>query len=332
MSNTFSNRSELLFLYDVKNNNPNGDPGDMNRPRMDEDTRKCLVTDVRLKRTIRDYLQNYENEEIFIREVHTDEGNVKDVKMRVNDFLSDDEVKDIKTAKELEKIGKEKVLSSCVDIRLFGAVLPVSVKVKNDKGKESEKKGSITLTGPVQFSIGKSLHPVRENGISLSLTMATKKDSQTGSLAESGKQTIRYGLIGFHGVANEHAAKHCNTSDDDLKKLLRGMWLGTKNLLTASKKGHMPRLLLKIDYKDSFFIGDLMEYIEMEPKNGKEIEYAEDPKDYILDVSQLNKKLIDCEDRIEAIYYEIDDRFELSAPIHKAKAFGDDVFKVTKNG
>jgi len=327
MSKPFSNRSELLFLYDVKNNNPNGDPGDMNRPRLDEDTRKCLVTDVRLKRTIRDYLQNYESEEIFIREVQTEEGNVKDVKMRVNDFLDEKELKDIKNAKELEKIGKEKVLNSCVDIRLFGAVLPVSIK----KDKEKEKKGSITLTGPVQFSIGKSLHPVRENPISLSLTMATKKDSQTGSLADSGKQTIRYGLIGFHGVANEHAAKHCNTSADDLNRLIRGMWLGTKNLLTASKKGHMPRLLLKIDYKDSFFIGDLLEYVKMKPKNGKEIEYAEDPSDYILKVSKLNEQLKKHEDKIESVHYKIDDRFELSESIYNAKVFNEDVFKSTKS-
>lgn len=331
MSKTFSNRSELLFLYDVKNNNPNGDPGDMNRPRLDEDTRKCLVTDVRLKRTIRDYLQDYESEEIFIREVQTEEGNVKDVKMRVNDFLEVEELKNIKNAKELEKIGREKVLNACVDIRLFGAVLPVSIKVKGKSDKLEEKKGSITLTGPVQFSIGKSLHPVRENPISLSLTMATKKGSQTGSLADSGKQTIRYGLIGFHGVANEHAAKHCNTSAGDIDKLIRGMWLGTKNLLTASKKGHMPRLLLKIDYKDSFFIGDLLEYVKMKPNDGKEIEYAEDPSDYVLKVSKLNKQLKKHEAKIEAVHYKIDDRFKLSEPIYKAEVFNEDVFKVPKN-
>ena len=55
-------RSEILFLYDIVDNNPNGDPLDSNKPRIDEETSINLVTDVRLKRTIRDYLYDYKDE------------------------------------------------------------------------------------------------------------------------------------------------------------------------------------------------------------------------------------------------------------------------------
>ena len=74
MSVVISQRSEILFLYDCKLCNPNGDPLDANRPRMDEANGQCLVTDVRLKRTIRDYLMENgyngtdPNKDIFIRD------------------------------------------------------------------------------------------------------------------------------------------------------------------------------------------------------------------------------------------------------------------------
>ena len=62
-------RSEIIFIYDVNDGNPNGDPLDENKPRIDEETGINIVTDVRLKRTIRDYLHNFKGLEIFVREI-----------------------------------------------------------------------------------------------------------------------------------------------------------------------------------------------------------------------------------------------------------------------
>ena len=77
MSEIVSNRSEIVFLYDVKDSNPNGDPLDENKPRIDEETMLNLVTDVRLKRTVRDYLHDFCNEEVFILGVKKDDGKLK---------------------------------------------------------------------------------------------------------------------------------------------------------------------------------------------------------------------------------------------------------------
>lgn len=74
------NRSEIIFLYDIADNNPNGDPLDSNKPRIDEETGENIVTDARLKRTIRDYLHDYKGEEIFVREIRDKEGKVQDAK------------------------------------------------------------------------------------------------------------------------------------------------------------------------------------------------------------------------------------------------------------
>ena len=80
------NRSEIIFLYDILDNNPNRDPLDSNKPRIDEETSTNIVTDVRLKRTSRDYLHDYKKQEIFVIEVKDDEGHVYDAKQRVQDF------------------------------------------------------------------------------------------------------------------------------------------------------------------------------------------------------------------------------------------------------
>jgi CRISPR-associated protein Csh2 len=81
MSEIISNRSELLFLYDIENANPNGDPLNENRPRFDTESSTILVSDVRLKRTIRDYWFEYkgyngqgDNQDVFVRETTYDEG------------------------------------------------------------------------------------------------------------------------------------------------------------------------------------------------------------------------------------------------------------------
>lgn len=336
---TIENRSELLFLYDVKYANPNGDPMDVNRPRMDEDSMKCLVTDVRLKRTIRDYIDtslNHEQRngnEIFIKEIIKEDGNTASVKDRIRKISKDANTKNLKEIKEF-------ILKTFIDTRLFGATYPVELaaekKKKKDeeteeieeseadsaepKKKEKEGKDSITLTGPVQFNIGSSLHKVKEVPFNLSLVMASGEGKKTGSLAEGGKKTIKYGLIGFHGVINEVASKLTQLSQEDVELLLKGMWIGTKELLTTSKKGHMPRLLIKVNYQPGFFIGDLLELIKPDNKNNSKGEQIEDEQiesvsDFILNTKTLNEVLKKHKDKIISIQVKKDDRLELSEPI-----------------
>ncbi|MEN8906751.1 MAG: type I CRISPR-associated protein Cas7, partial [Clostridiales bacterium] len=111
------NRQEILFIYDVTDSNPNGDPLDENKPRIDEENNINIVTDVRLKRTIRDYLFNYKGyngsngKDIFVREMESDKGKgIKDGKARAKDFSED----------------REKILESAIDIRMFGGVIPLN--------------------------------------------------------------------------------------------------------------------------------------------------------------------------------------------------------------
>lgn len=278
------NRSEIIYLYDIVDNNPNGDPLDSNKPRIDEETGINIVTDVRLKRTIRDYLYEYKSEEIFVREIKDEKGNVQDGKTRASNFGT-----------KKEEVSKE-VLEKCIDVRLFGGTIPLN-------------KDSITFTGPVQFNIGRSLHKV-----------GLKRMKGTGAFASGenkGNKTFReeyilpYSLIGFYGIINEHAASKTNLSNKDIDLLIEGIWSGTKNLISRSKIGQLPRMLMKVNYKEeSYHIGGLLNKISLNKKI--EDEAIRNPKDYDIEISELVKSLRNNREKILNIEYKVDEDIKLA--------------------
>jgi len=300
------NRAEIVFLYDIKDANPNGDPLDENKPRIDEETGINIVTDVRLKRTIRDYLKDFKgydgktDKDIFVREIADTQGNIQDGKTRAKDF----------------KENKEDVLKRCIDVRLFGAVIPLQEKAKKKKGEETEeeekkesKERSITFTGPVQFRMGRSLHKVEIKHIKGTGAFASKEGATQKTFRE--EDILPYSLISFYGIINENAAKHTNLTEDDVNLLLEGMWNGTKNLISRSKAGQMPRLLLKVNYKESnYHIGDLDKMIKLvSEKNDEQIR---DISEVTLDVSQLIDTLNKNKDKIESVEFKVDDRVKIT--------------------
>ena len=277
MSAIVSNRSEIVFLYDVKDSNPNGDPLDENKPRIDEENMLNLVTDVRLKRTVRDYLHDFLNEEIFILGVKEDDGTLKTKEDRMTDLKID---------------SAEDMINKCIDIRLFGATSAV-------------KKKTITFTGPVQFKIGRSLHKVQLKFIKGTTVYPSDKGKDQGTFTEM--YVLPYSLIGFYGVINENAAKHTKLTDSDVDLLMDALWNGTKNLISRSKVGQMPRLLLKINYKEkNYHIGDLNALLEL--KSEIRVEEIRDVKDYVLDVTKLLDTLHANNDKIKDVDLMLDKR------------------------
>lgn len=294
------NRSELLFLYDLNDANPNGDPLDENKPRIDEETEINIVTDVRLKRTIRDYIDEKYDDDIFVKEKASDKGEgIQDAKARANDYLPDDDYKNIDEAK---KALNNEILNSCIDVRLFGATIPLEVNIK---GKKKEQKSSLVYTGPVQFRMGRSLNKVDLKHVKGTGAFASTDGKTQKTFRE--EYIVPYSLIAFYGVVNEVAADDTKLTDEDVNKLLDGMWNGTKNLITRSKFGQIPRLLLQIEYSEEYyFIGDLNNKISIEHElsSDKEIRKISDVK---LDVTNLLYHIDKSKDKIAKISYLIDD-------------------------
>lgn len=272
------NRSEILFLYDVTYANPNGDPVDENKPRIDEETGINIVTDVRLKRTIRDYLHDYRDQDIFILETRDDRGNLRTKEDRLSDYKDDPDL----------------ICEKCIDVRLFGAT--IAVKDKN-----------VILTGPVQFKFGRSLHRVDLTYMKGTTVMPSRQDRKQGTFTE--KYILPYSLIAFYGVINENAARNqgIKLTEEDIGLLLEGMWNGTKNLLSTSKAGQMPRLLIRVVYKENnFHIGELDRRIRfVSPKNDEEIRDIADGR---LDITDLVGVLKLHGGKISELYFACDER------------------------
>jgi CRISPR-associated protein Csh2 len=289
-------RMEFLFLYETKDCNPNGDPLDENRPRIDPETGVATVTDVRIKRTVRDYLYQVKGLEILVRDTEDEEGYLKDGKGRCDDFLEAAEVtKDDTIASMVSKV-RITILEKCIDTRLFGSTLPVEF---------GKKKSSIKLTGPVQLSgFNRSLHRVSPQVIQGTAAFASGKKATQKSFRED--HLLPYALIASYGVVNEVAARTTGLSEEDVDLLLEGLWRGTESLISRSKMGHQPLFLMRVRYKDGHRIGDLAGRLSLQTE--KEETQIRSVEDYQVDLTKLFDALENSKDRIEAIDLMQDER------------------------
>lgn len=262
-------RSEILFCYDVRMANPNGDP-DENRPRIDIHTRKNLVTDFRLKRTIRDYLMTHAEElglkgqKIFIRQEWTNEGHLKEIEDLAEPYIG----------KEKKLVERDKLIKEHIDIRLFGILFAV--------GEMPFKQ-----VGPVQFSIGQSLHPVEEIPLRITRVVPTREKVKAGTMGE--KSILRYSFIVFRGFVNDVVANETKLTENEVNAMLKAMWFGTTELSTTSKYGQQSRLLLRLCYKEPHaYVGDLDRHISLDlEKIGIEPSKLEDISQLVLNVDDL---------------------------------------------
>ncbi len=287
---TLSSRREFLFCYDIKMGNPNGDP-DENRPRVLPD-KTHYVTDVRLKRFVRDYLKS-QGKEIL---VDTIEGKTTNLTGRVAAHLQ---------AKSLAKCeGAPLVailLNAFIDARLFGS----SFAFKKQDGWEPTAEPK-TLTGAVQIQIGEVKHSAQEVDIIGTSVFGSDQEKTQGTFTSY--YALRYALIAFNGVANQHSAKKSHMTDDDYKELLKAMWYGVRSAgNTRTKRGQVPRLLVNVVYKpgQEFQFGNLMDYLELRDRtnSAKQPHEWASPDDYTFDLTRLVERLKPQAHRIQRVEY-----------------------------
>jgi len=277
-------RSEIMFLYDVFRCNPNGDPFE-NRPRQDPVTGRIEVTDVRLKRTVRDYILRFEHAsdqddglDIFVRVA--DEKALTAERRYEELFGNLPEAKDIETA-------KRKLIERCIDVRMFGALVPITKKT-------AEEGGGIQLTGAVQFNPGVSLHRADVLQIDGTGGFASKEKARQKTFRR--EFIVPYALIGFYGVINENLAKESGLTEKDVGVLMKALWYGTLALHSRSKAFHHPRLLLRFDFKNESQCGYFLDKVELWHSLPDEL-HIRSPKDYTVNlqgiIEVLKKRLAD---------------------------------------
>lgn len=313
-TDTVTNRSEIIFLYDAVDANPNGNPlSGANRPRIDPQTQQAIVTDVRLKRYLRDQLDD-DGHGVYIRNVQEGgnqftRGELLEDRLKAVDY-DDYDLDDDEEADQFREDIFGEFLDNSVDVRYFGATMSV------DTDDEYAKHLPNHFTGPVQFSPGKSMHAVNENEEYDSLTsvIATQKNKQQGGF-DLDDHRIQYGLIRFHGLVDEHGAEDTKLTTSDVERLDTLCWRAIKNqTISRSKVGQEPRLYCRVEYADeSFHLGGLDRDLELDPDNSKADEELRTVRDLTLDVEAFIDRLGNASDQIKRIRVVASDVLSISA-------------------
>ncbi|MEX2410533.1 MAG: type I CRISPR-associated protein Cas7 [Candidatus Paceibacterota bacterium] len=304
------NSSDFLFIYEAIQCNPNGDPDQENKPRMDYDTKTNLVTDTRVKRFIRDYLKATSSEErVFVdmegnSKVSVDSKLKAVVKRTVENngeidriFSSNPEhleiyqkiIKDNKDAEGVWKVITDKnfkhkevnyellaylVKEKFIDIRMFGSAFAVGGFTK-------------AYTGPIQLNWGYSFHEVELMDSSSIVTIMNDDNSTFGK-----DYRVHYSLLGFNGVINAIAAKTTGLTQADVDVFRDAIWESIPASPTRSKLNQYPKAYVEIVYNEGISngkFGDLRNLVDVSPKNGLPVKQVRK----FLDLDVSLKRLID---------------------------------------
>ena len=291
--------SEILFLYETSYNIPNGDTF-TGEQRYDEETKKILVSDVRIKRFIRTYLEDIEGEHIYVSDKT---GADKKDSKSVLTYIAQN-----KEWNPRQKTDIAEIMKGLIDVRLFGGI---STLEKNMKiGETNFTNGHVQFTGPVQFAaLNPSLNRVNLRMHQNTSHFTSKEENAQGAIATT--TLVPYSVVQIHGWINPTVAKSTDLKEDDLPKMFKALWYGTGgegSSFSRSKVGQDSLLLLIIDYKENFDkLYGVDRTIKLVPNESLKDEQIRSMDDYTLDFSKL--KDLAKNDKIEKIrfYTEIDE-------------------------
>ncbi|MGA9771322.1 MAG: type I-B CRISPR-associated protein Cas7/Csh2 [Blastocatellia bacterium] len=232
-------KSEILFLYESSYSVPNGDPF-TSEQRYDEETKKVLVSDVRIKRFIRDYFDE-RGEVVYVIDrrsgVEGEKGS--GAALRMNDlerqFKEDSSV--MTQVKGKTKVNALKLMQKCIDVRLFGGI--------------STKEGdAVNLTGPVQYALlNPSLNKVDLRMHQNTSVFSSSEEKTRGAIGTT--TVVPYSLNQIHGWINPFSARHTGLSQGDITEMFKALWASINNANTRSKSNQNSLLLLQIVYTDA---------------------------------------------------------------------------------
>lgn len=288
MGEVIKNRYEFVVLFDVENGNPNGDPDAGNMPRIDPESGLGLVTDVCLKRKIRNYIETVKEDEqgyqIYIKE---------DIPLNRSDrkaceSLGIEENDDKKVTEALKKLKKTDsdvdvklrnyMCDNFYDIRTFGAVMTTFVKASLNCGQ---------VRGPVQIGFARSIDPIISQEVTITrVAITTEKDAENKSTEMGRKSIVPYGLYRVEGYVSANLArKVTGFSEEDLELL----WEAIINMFENDHSAARGKMAVRelVVFKHSKELGDCPAYKlfdAVEVKRKEDIDYPRKYQDYIVQV------------------------------------------------
>ncbi len=215
MSDPIKNRYEFVILFDVENGNPNGDPDAGNMPRLDPETGYGLVTDVCLKRKIRNFVETAKEDETGYR-IYIKDGvplNRSDAEAFAHWNIDEKTVKEAKKKDDtLDEKVRDFMCQNFFDIRTFGAVMTTFVKNNLNCGQ---------IRGPVQLGFARSIDPIVPQEVTITrVAITTEADAEKKGTEMGRKYIVPYALYRCEGYVSANLArKVTGFSEDDLKLL-----------------------------------------------------------------------------------------------------------------
>ena len=227
-----ANRYDFALIFDVKDGNPNGDPDAGNMPRLDAESGHGLVTDVSLKRKIRNFVSLVKSDQprfdIFIKEKAVLNQQIErayeksaevQTAMEAWKGWQKDKKKNPKPARHYEDIARDWMCSNFFDVRTFGAVMSTG-----DEDAESKlKKTAGQVRGPVQLTFARSIEPIVALEHSITRMAVTNEKDLEKERTMGRKHTVPYGVYVAHGFVSSFLAKQTGFGDDDLELVFQAL-------------------------------------------------------------------------------------------------------------
>lgn len=227
-----ANRYDFVLIFDVKDGNPNGDPDAGNMPRLDAESGHGLVTDVSLKRKVRNFVSLVKSEsarfDIFVREKAVLNQQIERAYEKSAEVQSameawkawqKDKKKNPKPARHYEDIARDWMCDNFFDVRTFGAVMSTG-----DEDSESKlKKTAGQVRGPVQLTFARSVEPIVALEHSITRMAVTNEKDLEKERTMGRKHTVPYGVYVAHGFISSFLAKQTGFGEDDLKLLWQAL-------------------------------------------------------------------------------------------------------------
>ena len=291
MSTPIKNRYDFVILFDVENGNPNGNPDAGNMPRIDPETGYGLVTDVCLKRKIRNYVEDLKEDAPGYR-IYVKEGvplNRSDAEALTAVGVSGD----LKAAKKsdpgIDLKLRDFMCSNFYDIRTFGAVMTTFVKGALNCGQ---------VRGPVQLSFAHSIDPIVPQEVTITrVAITTEADAEKKGTEMGRKHIVPYALYRAEGYVSANLArKTTGFSEDDLQLL----WQAILNMFENDHSAARGKMAVRelIVFKHDSELGNAPAYKLFEKVQVKRVEGVEVPRqygDYNVSVSDDLPEGVHCE-------------------------------------
>ena len=269
MSEVIKNRYDFVILFDVENGNPNGDPDAGNMPRVDPETGLGLVTDVCLKRKIRNYVEMAKEDSTGYRIYIKDQVPLNRNDAEALEYLGID--KDLKAAKkndpEIDIKIRDWMCANFYDIRTFGAVMTTFVKGALNCGQ---------VRGPVQLGFARSIDPIVPQEVTITrVAITTEADAEKKGTEMGRKYIVPYGLYRAEGFVSANLArKSTGFSEDDLQLL----WQAILNMFENDHSAARGKMAVRelIVFKHASELGNAPSYklfdaVHIARKDGVEI-------------------------------------------------------------